>query len=134
MDFILIMFAKLHIPLGLIAVSLLLAAAPTAQANLSTSLLKRIYAQSSEGDAGDIYRLIKRALDDHQEESDNFVKKIIGQLEDNLGNLDNGVSKDDLQRVSKRLRKYLKQRRAAQLASLGQVGNITPPESGSANN
>jgi hypothetical protein len=129
------MLKALRLPLcGFIASSILLAAAPTSQASLSESLLKKIYAHSSEGDAGDIYRIIKRALEDHPDESGDFVKKLIGKLEDNLDNLDNGVSKQDLERVYKRLRKFLKQRKAAQVASSGHQGNISSPESGNANN
>jgi hypothetical protein len=129
------MLKLLRLPLcGFIAAIALLAAAPTSRASLSESLLKKIYAQSADGDAGDIYRIIKRGLEDHPDASGDFVRKLIGKLEDNLDSLDNGVSKKDMERVYKRLRKYLKQRQAAQFASSGSHGNIASPESGTANN
>ena len=124
------MLKTLRLPIcGLLSVAMLLAAAPRSQAAFSSSLyhslLKKIYSHSDEGDGGDIFVIIKKALQANPNEGDDLVKKLIATLEDNLDQLDDGVDKDDLKRIAKRLKKYLKQHQAVQTNH----GNVSSPES-----
>ena len=127
------MLKSLQIPLrGLLAVAFLLAAAPASQAyhvvdqDLYDSLLKKCYRNSDDNDGDDIYRIIKKALEGHEDQGIGLVEKLIDKLKDNRKKLDNDVSKKDLDRVFKRLKKYLRSHRTGEHTS----GTITSPESG----
>jgi hypothetical protein len=126
------MFKKLRFPLLAIVV-LQFAVAPAARAeydsSLYKSLLKKIYADSELGDAGDIYRIIKKSLEKNTSQGSDLVNKLINTLEDNLDQLAFDVSKEDLRRIKRQLSKYLKRRQANQFVSSPSKGNITPPES-----
>jgi hypothetical protein len=114
---------------GLIAVATLVAAAPASQASFDSglykSVLKTIYNKSSEGDGGDIFTIIRRALRENPDQGEDLVKKLIATLEDNIDKLDDGISTDDLKQINKRLKKYLKQHQVVQVSH----GNITRSES-----
>ncbi len=127
------MLKSLQIPLrGLLAVAFLLSAAPVSQAfhvvdqDLYDSLVKKSYRISDDNDADDIYRLIKKALENHPDQGIGLVEKLIDKLKDNRKKLDNDVSNKDLNRVLKRLKKYLASHRTGEHSS----GPITSPESG----
>ena len=124
------MLKTLHIPLrSLLAVAFLLAAAPVSRATYDThlydSLLKKIYKNSSDGDAGDIYSLIRKALETNPDEGTDLVDALIKKLGHNLDNLDEGVSKDDLLRVRKKLRRWLR----SHPRHTDNHGPVTTPES-----
>ncbi len=133
---LLAMFKKLRFPL-LAVVILQFAIAPAARAeydnNLYKKLLKNIYSDSEEGDAGDIYQIIKRALAANSDQGADLVNKLISTLEDNIDQLAFDVSKDDLRRVKRQLRKYLQRRNANLFVSTPTQGNVTPPESARVN-
>ena len=117
------MTKSLRLPLfALLAASTLLAAAPAAQAAQSyKSLLKKIYKNSKDSDGGDIYAIIKRSLEKDSEDGGDFLKKLIKALKRNRDQLDAGVTDDELDRIFKKLRNYLKRH--------PHHGPIKPPES-----
>ena len=122
------MLKSLQRPLrGLLALVFLLTAAPASRAaydsHLYDSLLDKIYDQSSEGDASDIYRIIRKALNSHPNEGDELVDALIKKLKDNLDRLDKNVVERDLQRVKKKLRNWLRTHRKPS------HGPISSPES-----
>lgn len=122
------MHKTLHIPLRLIiALALLVTAAPVSRAaydaNLYDSLLKKIYKNSDDGDAGDIYGIIKKALIANPDEGEDLVDALIKKLLKTGDKLDADVSDADLARVKRKLRRWLRTHRHHD------DGNITPPES-----
>ena len=124
----LLMHKTLQTPLRLIiALALLLTAAPASRAaydaDLYDSLLKKIYKNAEAGDAGDIYSIIKKALEGNVNEGDDLVDALIKKLLNNGDKLDEDVSKRDLARVKKRLHRWLRTHRHHD------DGNVTPPES-----
>ena len=122
------MLKSLQRPLrGLLAATLLLTAAPVSRAaidsDLYDSLLKKCYRNSDDNDADDLYDIIKKALEGHSDQDFDLVKKLIGKLKDNRKKLDHGVSNNDLDDVSKRLKKWLRAHRPRE------HGPISDPES-----
>lgn len=132
------MFKKLSLPLAAV-LAFQLTFAPVANAaynkELYKDLLGDIYDKSKLGDGGDIYRIIKKALEQNPTEGSSLVNALISELEDNLDDLAFDVSKEDLRRIKKQLKKYL-QRRSAFVSTGGNTnqGNVTPPESNTVNN
>ena len=123
------MTKSLRLPLfALLAAYTLFAAAPAAQAAQSyKSLLKKIYRNSKDGDGGDIYAIIKQSLQQDSAGGDEFLKKLLKALKRNRDQLDAGVTDDDLDRIFKKLRRYLKRHPHKD------TGPIKPPESNSQN-
>lgn len=123
------MTKSLRFPLvALLAVSTLLAAVPAAQAALShKSLLKKIYNNSDDGDGNDIHDIIRRALEKDTEDGEDVLKKLFKALKNNRAQLDDGVSEDDLDRIFKKLRKWVKSHPPKR--NNPPKGPITPPES-----
>ena len=119
------MTKSLRFPLiALLAVSTLLAAAPTSQATLNyKSLLKKIYKNSDDGDGKDIHDIIRRALEKDTEGGDEVLKKLLKALKNNRDQLNDGVSEDDLDRIFKKLHKWVKSHPPKD------KGNIKPIES-----
>lgn len=105
----------------------LLTAAPASRAtfdsDLYDSLLKKIYRNSRAGDAGDIYSIIKKALEGHPNEGVDLVDKLIEKLEATRKKLAFDVSKKDLERLEKKLHRWLRSHRSQN------NGNISGPES-----
>lgn len=97
--------------------------------SLYNSLLKKIYAKSEDGDAGDIFVIIQRSLEENPQSTEDLIKKLIKTLQKNRDKLASDVSKADLDRVFKRVKKFQKQQQAARFINSGNRGNITPPES-----
>jgi hypothetical protein len=126
------MFKKLRLPL-LAVLALQFVLTPAADAAYSKSLYKdllsEIYKKSDLGDGGDIYLMIKKALAENPNQGSDLVNKLISELEDNLDQLAFDVSKEDLRRVKKQLRKYIKKRDAALFVTTPTQGNVAPPES-----
>ena len=123
------MLKTLQIPFrGLLAVAFLLTAAPASQAvidtNLYDSLLKKCYNHSENGDATDIRRFIQTALEEHPDQGLDLVEKLIKKLKANKDKLDSDVTNADLDRVLKKLRRWLSSHRTQ-----GTGGNINTPES-----
>lgn len=122
------MLKTLLIPLrGLLAVALLLTAAPVSQAAVDSdvfdSLLKKIYRTSSDGDGDDIYSIIRKSLQEHPNQGRDLIEKLIKKLKANRRKLDSGVSITDLDIVKKRLLDYLKKHHPQS------GGGISPTES-----
>ena len=122
------MLKTLQPPLrGLLAVALLLAAAPLSSADydsdLADSLVKKCIRNSDDNDAEDIYSIIRKALESHTGEGSDLVKNVMKRLRNNRGKLDNDVSNKDLDRVESQLKKWLKKHRRHD------DGNVSPPES-----
>jgi hypothetical protein len=131
------MFKKLSLPLAAV-LSFQFAFAPVASAaynkDLYEDLLKDIYKKSDEGDGGDIYRIIKKALEKNPSEGTDLVNKLINELEDNLDDLAFDVSKEDLRRIKRQLRRYIRNRAAFVFTGNTNQGNVAPPESNTMNN
>lgn len=125
------MLKILQTPLrGLLAVAFLLTAAPASQAShvvdpdLYDSLVKKCFRNSDDNNADDLYKIIRDALEGHPDQGLGLVEKLIDKLKDNRDKLDNDVSKKDLNRVLKKLKKWLRAHRTLE------HGDISPPESG----
>lgn len=112
--------------IALVASAFLLSTAPSSHAafsqSLYKSLLKKIYADSEDGDAGDIFEIIKRSLEKNPQDSDDLIKKLINALKKNRDQLAFDVSEEDLDLVFKKLRKFVKDKHNS--------GNINGSESG----
>lgn len=98
-------------------------------ADLYKSLLKKIYVKSDEGDAGDIRRIISDAIDKHDGDDLELVKKLIATLKKNRNRLHEFVSNDDLESILKKLRKKIARQRAWENANGGTQGPVTGSES-----
>lgn len=126
------MIKSLQIPIrGLLAVAFLLTATPALQAahasfdrDLSKSVLKKCYRNSEAGDAGDLYEIIRNALEKNPDQGLGLVEKLIDELQDNRDQLHDGVSSKDLKRIFKKLKKWIRSHRS------GDHGPISPPTSG----
>ena len=126
------MIKSLQIPIrGLLAVAFLLTAAPALQAahasvdrGLSKSVLKKCYQKSDDGDAGDLYEIIRKALEANPDQGLKLVENLIEELQDNRDQLHDGVSEKDLKRILKKLKKWVRSHRK------DGHGPISPPTSG----
>ena len=126
------MLKTLQIPLrGLLALAFLLTAAPVSQAShatfdrsLSKSLLKKCYQNSEDSDGDDLYKIIRDALEDHPDQGLGLVDELYDELLDNRDQLDDDVSKRDLKKIFKKLKKWIRSHRS------GNHGPISPPTSG----
>ena len=107
----------------------MLAAAPVSHAaydkDLYDSLLKKIYRSSSDGDATDIYKIIRKALEQNPAEGDDLTDALIKTLQNNLDRLHEGVSKKDLRHRKKQLHNWVDSHR-----NDNSGGSVTKQESG----
>ena len=122
------MIKTLQPPLrGLLAVAMLLAAAPLSPAafdeELADNLVKKSIRISDDNDADDIYSIIRKALESHTSEGEDLIKNVMKRLRNGRGNLDKDVSKKDLDNVESRLRKWLRKHRPQN------NGPVSEPES-----
>ena len=125
---IILMLKSLQRPLrGLLALIFLLTAAPASQATFDSglydSLLKKIYRNSRAGDAGDIYNIIRKTLDENSNEGQDLVDALLKKLQHTRSKLAKNVSRKDLMRVKKKLHDWLSSHRSEN------HGNISTPES-----
>lgn len=126
------MFHFLRLPLfALVAVSTMLAAAPATHAaidsKLFNSLLQKCYRESSsdgKGDAGDIRLIISKGIDTHSLDDDELVRKLIATLKSNLDELDENVTREDLDKIFKKLKRKVRR----QTAERNTAGAITSTE------
>lgn len=128
------MLKTLQIPLrGLLAAAFLLTAAPESEAasfdrNLFKSVLKKCYRNSDDGDGGDIYEIIRKALEKNPDQGSRLVENLIDELQDNRDQLNEGVSERDLKRILKKLKKWLRSQPPRDKGL--DKGPISPPTSG----
>jgi phage-related tail protein len=120
------MFKAIRLPI-IVGTVLLFAAEPALHAASINSVLKELYSKSEDGDAGDLFGLIKKTFGDNYQSNLDFIDKLFSKLEDNIDKLAFDVSKSDLKRIKKKLRKSAQQRQAAQFANSGSGGTIAPP-------
>ncbi len=120
------MFKAIRLPI-IVGTVLLFAAEPALHADSVNSVLKELYSKSEEGDAGDLFDLIKKNLGSNYQNNLDFVDKLFSKLEDNIDQLAFDVVKKDLERIKKKLRRSIKRQQAAQFATSGSGGTIAPP-------
>lgn len=124
------MLKTLKSPLsGLLALALLLGSTPLSHAAYDTalydSLLKKIYKQSRASEGGDIYKIIRDALEENPKENAELVDALIKKLFKNRSKLADGLDKKDLVRIRKKLRRWVQ----THPRQTGGGGNVSPPES-----
>jgi hypothetical protein len=97
------------------------------------SILKKIYAESQDGDAEDIYEVLseeilkKLGTDVNSKEGKKLAKKVIKALKKDKSKLARGISNEDLDKVLKKTTKKVDQEAAKN------KGNVTVPESSTQN-
>lgn len=122
-----------RLPLAaLLAASAFLAFTPDSLARGTddfSSILRKIYRNSKDDDAKDIFAIISKEIGQNSSSADNekLVKKIIKELKKHKDQLANGVSDEDLDRVFKKAKKFIRNHPPED------KGNVKPPESSTQN-